>query len=74
MMHAAPHFPVSARSPTAGLAGQAMRAVEVPIYDFTRHQRSAETRRVEPADVVILEVRRRTSAHPACGASAAKTS
>ena len=43
---------------TAGLAGQAMRAVEVPIYDFTRHQRSAETRRVEPADVVILEVRR----------------
>ena len=34
-----------------------MRAVEVPIYDFTRHQRSRETRRVEPADVVILEVR-----------------
>lgn len=58
----------------AGLAGQAMRAVEVPIYDFTRHQRSAETRRVEPADVVILEVRRRASARPACGASAGKTS
>ena len=36
---------------------QAMRAVEVPIYDFTRHQRSRDTRRVEPADVVILEVR-----------------
>ena len=35
---------------------QALRAVEIPIYDFTRHQRSAETRRVEPADVVILEV------------------
>ncbi|KAK9826746.1 hypothetical protein WJX81_004221 [Elliptochloris bilobata] len=34
---------------------KAMRAVEVPIYDFTRHQRSSETRRVEPADVVILE-------------------
>ncbi len=34
-----------------------MRAVEIPIYDFTRHQRSSETRRVEPADVVILEVR-----------------
>ena len=34
-----------------------MRAVEVPIYDFTRHQRSRDTRRVEPADVVILEVR-----------------
>jgi len=31
------------------------RPVEVPIYDFTRHQRSEETRRVEPADVVIIE-------------------
>ena len=34
---------------------QAMKTVEVPIYDFTKHQRSTETRRVEPADVVILE-------------------
>ena len=27
----------------------------MPVYDFNRHQRSAETRRVEPADVVLLE-------------------
>lgn len=32
-----------------------MKPVEVPIYDFSRHQRSTETRRVEPADVVIVE-------------------
>lgn len=32
-----------------------MRAVDVPIYDFTSHQRSTEVRRVEPADVVIIE-------------------
>lgn len=32
-----------------------MRAVEVPIYDFSTHQRSNEARRVEPADVVIIE-------------------
>ena len=32
-----------------------MRAVEVPIYDFSTHQRSREVRRVEPADVVIIE-------------------
>lgn len=31
------------------------RSVNVPIYDFTTHQRSSETRPVEPADVVILE-------------------
>ncbi|MEW5316301.1 MAG: hypothetical protein WDW38_007681 [Sanguina aurantia] len=30
-------------------------AVELPIYDFARHARSEETKRVEPADVVILE-------------------
>ena len=34
---------------------QSKRAVEVPCYDFTTHQRSTESRRVEPADVVILE-------------------
>jgi uridine kinase len=34
---------------------QNMKAVEVPIYDFTTHQRSTESRRVEPADVVIIE-------------------
>ena len=27
----------------------------MPIYDFTLHERSAEVRRVEPADVVIVE-------------------
>ena len=32
-----------------------MEAVDVPIYDFSKHQRSAQTRRVEPADVIILE-------------------
>lgn len=32
-----------------------MKAVEVPIYDFATHQRSAEVRHVEPADVVIIE-------------------
>ena len=32
-----------------------MQQVDVPIYDFKTHQRSPETRRVEPADVVIVE-------------------
>ena len=36
-------------------AAQSMKAVEVPIYDFTTHQRSSAVRRVEPADVVIIE-------------------
>ena len=31
------------------------RAVEVPIYDFVRHRRTARTRRVEPRPVVLLE-------------------
>ena len=34
---------------------RAMKAVEVPTYDFARHSRSAVTRRVEPADVVVVE-------------------
>lgn len=34
---------------------QAMRPVEVPSYDFTRHRRSEITQRMEPADVVIIE-------------------
>lgn len=29
--------------------------VDVPIYDFTRHQRSSAFRRVPPADVIIIE-------------------
>ncbi len=31
------------------------RAVEVPIYDFMTHTRRAETRRVEPAPLIIVE-------------------
>ena len=31
------------------------RAIEVPIYDFVRHRRTARTRRVEPRPVVLLE-------------------
>lgn len=34
---------------------RAGRAVEVPIYDFKTHLRRPETRRVEPAPVVIVE-------------------
>ena len=34
---------------------QAMQPVQIPVYDFTLHQRAQETRRVEPADVVIIE-------------------
>jgi len=39
----------------AAMLAQNMKAVEVPIYDFATHQRSQEVRRVEPADVVIIE-------------------
>lgn len=31
------------------------RAVEVPVYDFTRHVRTGATRRVEPRGVVVVE-------------------
>ena len=34
---------------------QAMKAVEVPIYDFSSHQRAQHTQHVEPSDVVIIE-------------------
>jgi uridine kinase len=34
---------------------KAGHAVEVPIYDFVRHRRTARTRRVEPQPVVVLE-------------------
>lgn len=34
---------------------RAGRAVEIPIYDFATHTRRAETRRVEPARVIIVE-------------------
>jgi len=30
-------------------------AVDVPVYNFERHQRTAETTRVEPPEVLILE-------------------
>lgn len=32
-----------------------MKAVDVPVYNFSEHRRATETRRVEPADVVLLE-------------------
>ncbi len=31
------------------------RSVEVPVYDFTAHERSSETRRVDPAAVIIVD-------------------
>ena len=34
---------------------QAGRAIEKPVYDFLTHTRAAETRHVEPADVVVLD-------------------
>jgi uridine kinase len=34
---------------------RAGRAVDVPIYDFAMHTRRAETRRVEPAPVIVVE-------------------
>jgi uridine kinase len=34
---------------------KADRAVEVPVYDFTRHVRTGTTRRVEPRGVVLVE-------------------
>jgi len=30
-------------------------AVDVPVYDYTVHARTAETRRVEPADIIFVE-------------------
>jgi uridine kinase len=29
--------------------------LQVPIYDFSTHQRSSEVKVVQPADVIILE-------------------
>ena len=34
---------------------RASRAVEIPTYDFTTHTRTQQTRRVEPAPVVLVE-------------------
>ena len=31
------------------------KSVKAPIYDFTIHRRRADTRRIEPADVIIVE-------------------
>ena len=31
------------------------RAISCPVYDFTKHNRSAETMRIEPAPVIIVE-------------------
>ncbi len=30
-------------------------AIEKPVYDFTRHRRSAEPERIEPADVIVID-------------------
>ena len=50
----------AARGPTlwsARSAGfpQNLQPYDVPVYDFNTHQRSSETLRVLPADVVIIE-------------------
>ncbi len=34
---------------------QADRLVKIPVYDFTRHVRTAETRRIEPKRVILVE-------------------
>ncbi len=34
---------------------RAGRGVDVPVYDFTNHTRRADTRRVEPAPVIVVE-------------------
>ena len=34
---------------------KANKAIEVPVYDFTRHVRTGATRRVEPRGVVLVE-------------------
>lgn len=34
---------------------QAWNAVDVPIYDFTRDERTANTRRVEPQSIILVE-------------------
>ena len=34
---------------------KAGRAVEIPVYDFTTHSRTTETRRVEPHRILLLE-------------------
>ena len=31
------------------------QAIEMPSYDFTRHTRAAETRRIQPAKVILIE-------------------
>ena len=31
------------------------RAIDVPVYDFVRHRRTAETQRVEPRPVILVE-------------------
>ena len=34
---------------------RAGQAVEIPVYDFTTHSRTQQTRRIEPASVVLVE-------------------
>src|SRR5690606_30706401 len=34
---------------------QAWQAVEIPIYDFTNHQRTQETQHVAPQPIILVE-------------------
>ncbi|MCB1007779.1 MAG: uridine kinase [Acidobacteria bacterium] len=34
---------------------KAGRAIDLPIYDFVRHRRTTETRRIEPRPVILVE-------------------
>lgn len=34
---------------------QAGRAIDIPVYDFTRHVRAGETRHIEPKRVILVE-------------------
>lgn len=34
---------------------KAGQAVEIPVYDFTTHTRTAQTRRIDPAPVILVE-------------------
>lgn len=34
---------------------KAGRAIDAPVYDYARHDRSTETRYIEPAEIILLE-------------------
>ncbi len=37
------------------LALQNWQPVEIPVYDFTRHQRTSQTQHVEPQPIILVE-------------------